>query len=360
MERKDGMQRQGKLPRVKVGPATIHDIAREAGVSISTVSRVLNGTVPVAEETATRVWSAVQRLDYTPNAAAKRLASKRANAIGLLLTEISGAFFPPMLRGIENCVRQHGLDLLIFSTSHPSRPALPGSYPLGEHNTDGLLVFPGSLSEQDMGWFYRRGFPLVLLFHSAPDGLNIPSVVFENQTSTEKLIGHLSEVHHCRRIVFLRGPENHEDSLVREASYRAALERYHLPFDPELMETGAFNPQISSQAIQRILDRGIRFDAVFTNDDEAAAGVITTLSQRGLRVPEDVAVVGFDDTAMAPFMPVPMTTVHTPIEQAGYEAARQLIQLIQSGQAETQIVLPTDLVIRRSCGCNTLSPGGLL
>ncbi len=333
---------------------TISDIAREASVSISTVSRVLNANVPVVPETAERVWQAIERLDYTPNAAARHLAGQRANSIGLLLPGIGGVFFPPMLRGIERCVREYSLDLLIYASSQNDQTDLLHKKPLGEHNTDGLLAFTGSLSDRELGWFHRRNFPVVLLHRTSPAELEIPSVTFENCQSAERLVSHLINAHGCRRIAFLRGPEDNEDSRQREIGYRAALEHHGIPFDSELFERGNFDAQQAVQAVQRLLDQGTRFDAIFAGDDEAAAGVFLALSQRGLRVPQDERVVGFDDNDMAPLLPTPLTTVHAPIEDAGYEAARQLINLIQNGSAEKQVVFPTTLVIRRSCGCNHL------
>ena len=137
--------------------ATINDIAREAGVSISTVSRVLNQNAPVVPETAQRVWAVVERLEFEPNSAARRLASRHASTIGLLLPEISGAFFPPMLRGIERCANQSGYDLLIHASWQMDRSSR-ARIPLGEHNTDGLLVFTNSLPDSVLARLYRRGF----------------------------------------------------------------------------------------------------------------------------------------------------------------------------------------------------------
>lgn len=212
--------------------STILNIAREAGVSITTVSRVLNSNVAVAEPTANRVWDAIDRLDYTPNAAAKNLASKSAHTIGLLLPGISGVFFAPMLRGIENCVNQSGYDLMVYSSHHLDQPGKAIKRPIGDQNTDGLLVFTSSLSEKELIWFHRRSFPIVLLHRSPPEGLDIPSVSFENRLGVERLMDHLIEVHGCQRIALFRGPEDSEDALTREEGYRASLLRHNLPVLP--------------------------------------------------------------------------------------------------------------------------------
>jgi LacI family transcriptional regulator len=331
---------------------TINDIAREAGVSISTVSRVINKSLPVAEDTTRRVEDTIQRLDFKPNLAARNLASKHTNTIGLLLPFISGGFFSMMLAGINRCISQSGFDLLIFASPKLERHEFNRALPVGEHNTDGLLVFTSSLVDEDIIRMHRHGFPLVLMHRSAPEGLPIPAVTFENKKGTTKLIDHLIEAHHCHKIAFLSGPPFNEDSYWREQGLRASLANHGLEIDPGLMGVGEFDGQIAAAAVRNMLNNGARPDAIFTGDDESAAGVITALIEMGIRVPEDMAVVGFDDEVMAPYLQVPLTTVRAPTEAAGYEAARQLINLIHTGAADLFTILPTELVVRRSCGCN--------
>jgi LacI family transcriptional regulator, galactose operon repressor len=336
-------------------PSTIVEVARLAGVSPSTVSRVLNGTAAVAPETEQRVREAIAELNFSPHPAARQLVSQRTNTIGLLLPEISGEFFPPMLRGIEAGVRQAGYDLLIHSTQESH---IHSHRPLREHNTDGLIVFPGSVDDQELRRLFGMGFPVVLLYKSAPEGANYPFVTVENKSGAEKAITHLIEVHGRRRIVFLQGPEGHEDSIWRERGYRQALQVHGLTFDPELVGYGGFDDQVSFQTIQRWMREGLAFDAAFAGDDEAATGVIAALLQAGRRVPEDVSVVGFDDVPFSRYVSPPLTTVRAPSEQVGREAVRLLVKCIQEEPCEPEILLPTELVIRQSCGCR-VAPVGL-
>ena len=202
---------------------TIADVAERAGVSIATVSRVLNGTVPVQAEKAERVRLAMDELQFVPRTAARVLASKRTHTIGLILPEISGAFFSPMLRGIESQAHEIDYDLLIHSM-HATLSNPNHSSPLGEHNTDGLLVFTNSLDERRLARLHHLNFPVVLLHQTPPESLNIPVITIENKDGAVMLMNHLIEVHNRRRIVFLRGPVGHEDSLWRERGYREALE----------------------------------------------------------------------------------------------------------------------------------------
>ena len=331
--------------------ATIADVADRAGVSIATVSRVLNRTTRVSEETARRVQKAIDDLGFVPQAAARHLASRKTSTIGLLLPEVSSEFFFPILRGIEAATRQAGFDLLIAIQPEEQARQTYAHSPLGNHNTDGLLIFGDLADSPALAQFIRLNFPVVLLYHAAPPGSGITSIQVENKNGARRLVSHLIEVHGARRIAFLRGPDGNEDSAWRENGYRLALADHQLEFDPGLIESGNFEQQGGRLAIETLLKKGIRFDAVFAGDDGTAIGALAALNQAGLRVPEDVAVVGFDDILPSRYLNPPLTTVRAPTEQVGHEAVLQLVRRIHTGQADAEVLLPTELVIRQSCGC---------
>jgi LacI family transcriptional regulator len=309
--------------------AIITDVAKKAGVSIATVSRVINRTAPVAPETEAQVKAAISELNYRPHVAAQVLAGRKTDTLGLLLPAIGGDFFSLMLRGVESGARKHGLGLLVYSTETMNPRDVTDFCPVGEHNTDGLLAFTDSISNAELRRLHKLHFPIVLLHRSSPEGLNIPCVTVENKSGACEAVDHLINEHGCRRIGFLTGPEGHEDSWWRELGYRESLAAHAIPFDPALVAMGA----------------------IFAGDDEAAAGVLTALSRAGKRVPGDVALVGFDDTHFSRYLSPPLTTVHAPIEQVGQEAVRQLVALVRTRRAEPLVMLPTRLVVRRSCGC---------
>jgi LacI family transcriptional regulator len=328
-------------------PPTIADVAQRAEVSIATVSRVVNASTPVNPETAQRVRDAIKELNYVPSPAARTLANRRTNTIGLLLPEISGEFLQHLLRGIEAAVRDAGFDLLIHSTQDSRR-----NRPLGEHNTDGVLVFPESVDESELRRLHDIRFPVVLLHQAPPDGINFPMVTVENRSGAEMLVSHLIEKHGRRRIVFLRGPEGHVDSLWRERGYRSALESHNITFTASLVGYGGFDETTARETIQNwLLDRR-DFDAVFAGDDDSALGVMAALKQAGIHVPRDVAVVGFDDIPFARIINPPLTTIRAPIEQVGREAVSLLIKRIRQEHCESMVLLPAELVIRQSCGCD--------
>ncbi|HLO34093.1 MAG TPA: LacI family DNA-binding transcriptional regulator [Anaerolineales bacterium] len=328
-------------------PPTISDVAQKANVSIATVSRVLNGTTPVELEKANRVRLAMEELQFVPRHAARVLASRRTNTIGLLMSEISGAFFPPMLKGIEAGAYEAGYNLLIHSTKQEG----PSHRPLGEHNTDGLLIFTDSLDHRELHHLHDINFPMVLLHQSPPDSLDIPVITIENKDGAAMLVKHLIEIHGRRRIVFLKGPQGHEDSVWRERGYREALEAHNLGFQPELIAFGGFDEEQAFATIQQMLLDGIEFDAIFAGDDDSAIGAMRALKLAGRLIPRDIAVVGFDDVPFARYLSPPLTTVRAPIEAVGREAVRQLVLLMNSQPAEALTLMRSELIIRESCGC---------
>lgn len=248
---------------------TIDDVAREANVSIATVSRVINQTAPVAKETIQRVQATIEILNYQPQAAARILASRKTNTIGLLLPEISGHFFFPMILGVEGGAHENGYTLLIHSALTLESNSL-GQMPLslGEHNTDGLIVFAHSLNERELRRLNDLGLPLVLLHQSPPDGVNAPNITFENKDGARKLVEHLIIEHGYRKIVFLAGPEDHEDSYWREMGYEEALQANDIPLDSALRLDGHFNAQKAKEAVSDFIQTVTDIDAIFAADDE--------------------------------------------------------------------------------------------
>lgn len=333
----------------KTGSPTIRDVARLAGVSVTTISRVMNEPEPpVSAETLARIQQAIEALHYVPQAAARSLSSSRKNAIGLLLPHVGwDDYFPPLLRGVEAAAVEYGFDLLIASRREPGS----GARALGPHNTDGVVIFTDSLSDEEIVNWHERGFPCVLLHRTPPGVLEIPHVQYENKDGTRAIIDHLIEAHGRRRIAFLRGPAGNEDSAWRERGYVEALEAHHLPVDPALIGYGNFDEDEARHTVKEWLGQGLDFDAVFAGDDDLAIGVVLALQAAGKTVPGDVAVAGFDDAPPARFCNPPLTTIRASIDEAGRTATQMLAELIHTGKTQPMALLPTALVIRRSCGC---------
>jgi LacI family transcriptional regulator len=332
------------------GSVTIREVAKYADVSVATVSRFINQNAPVSQDVAERIQQVMLDLNYKPHAAARHLATRRTRTIGLLLHNMHTDFFAPLLSGIDAVVSENQYNLLVATYKSPTRR--DSQPPVGPHNTDGMLVFADSLSEEHLTQLCRNQFPLILIHRTPPVNLKIPFVTVENKAATRKIIDHLIEVHNRRSIVFLYGPHEQEDTHWREQGYRDSLDAHGIPVNPRLMLDGEFNGETAYRNIKQLLaSNPPQFDAIFSGDDDAAIGTLTALNEAGLRVPEDVAVVGFDDSRLSPFLSPPLTTVRAPTEDVGRTAARLLFNLIKEQPVEAVTLLPTEIIIRRSCGC---------
>jgi LacI family transcriptional regulator len=329
---------------------TIRDVAQKAGVSPATVSRYINGSAPVSTEVAKRIQEVMGDLKYVPHAAARQLATQKAHAIGVLLTDINSEFFPPLIGGIESIVQQEGYNLLV--ATRRARDQVDAQIPIGPHNSDGMIVFAGSLDDNEILKLHQASFPLVLIYRASPEGANIPSVTIRNKRATRKLIDHLIEVHHRSRIVFVRGPASQEDSQWREMGYQESLEAHGLAYDLNLIIPGEYNRRDAYQVMSQFLeDAPPDFDAVFTGNDDSAIGVLDALCEKGLRIPDDISVAGFDDLELSAFLTPPLTTVNAPSDRVGKTAAQHLFNLLAGQKVDPVTLLPTEIVVRRSCGC---------
>jgi len=326
---------------------TIDDVAKQAGVSIATVSRVLNQSDKVAATTLAIVHAAIEELRYQPNRAAQNLANQRTKVIGILVDQIIGEYFSPLLRGIEIATEQAGYDFIINST----RKQTGGRILVGESNSDGLIVFADSMTDTEIVSLAERGFPIILLHRSPPENMRIPYVSVENKQGAYEMMEYLIRTRGYKKFAFLRGVEAHEDTVWREKGYREAMQEAGFSYEEQLHGVGGFNETKSYETVTQWIRRGLDMDVIVAYDDDSAIGAIAALKDADLRVPDDVAVVGFDDIRLSRYLDPPLTTVRVQIERAAQLAVERLVELIDTGQTEMETLLPTELVIRRSCGC---------
>ncbi len=325
----------------------IDDVAREAGVSTATVSRVINGTGTVSASTKERVNQAISHLKFVAHGSARGLAGTKTHTIGLVLPGLTTFFFTALIQGINDCIYNRDYSLLMYSVYTPASMTSGKPLPLGEHNTDGLIVFTDFLDDYSIQYMYDQNLPIVMLHRSPPDGLNIPKIMFENEKGAFDIVNYLIQSGK-KRIVYLKGPEGNEDSRQRELGYRRALAANNIAIDNELIGRGNFASGRAREEIQDMLARNVQFDAIFAGNDDAAVGVYEVLRKHNLRIPEDVAIVGFDDDYMSQYISPPLTTVKAPVHKSGYEAARILLDLIDGKSTVDEIKLNTELVIRES------------
>jgi LacI family transcriptional regulator len=327
---------------------TIRDVARAAGVSIATVSRVFNGSPRVSDGARQRVRSAATRLDYWPNTAARSLTTSRTHALGVLLPDLFGEFFSEVIRGIDHAARREHFQVLV-SSSHADTADLVAAAQSMRGRIDGLIAMVPERGNVAGVRRLSQRYPVVLL--NPPAGLKgFRTVSIANYDGAHTMVRHLVELGH-RRIAIVKGPTGNIDSEERLRGYRTALRDAEIPVDPTLEVRGDFTESSGYQAADALLRLEPRPTAVFATNDSMAVGLLCALRDAEIVVPRDVTVAGFDDIEIARYMSPALTTVHVDAYQLGERAFRSLIQLIKSPSSRQpgHEILPTTLVLRSSC-----------
>ncbi|ALN62088.1 bacterial regulatory s, lacI family protein [Lysobacter antibioticus] len=313
---------------------TIKDVARAAQVSVATVSRTLNGHGNVAEEVRRRVLAVAQDLRYTPHAAARSLSSRRTHTLGVVLPDLHGEFFSELVRGVDQVAREHRLHLLV-SSYHGRPEEQAAALRAMRGRVDGLLVMsPYVAAQAPIVDELDAAMPIVLInTQSAVPGLLSLSV--DNYGGARAMVEHLVDCGH-RRIAFIAGPEDNFDAHERLRGYREALARL-LPDASEWVLPGQFDEASGHRAGQALLAAPQRPDAVFAANDMMALGCLFSFVQAGLKVPDDIAVAGFDDIPLARYVHPTLTTMRVNIAELGARAARLLLtQLGTEAAAQEQ------------------------
>lgn len=323
---------------------TLAQVARAAGVSASTVSRILNGTATVSAEKREAVERTLTRLSYRPNVLARGLASGKTMSIGVLTQDISSPFYGDTLRGLERGLAQSGYHPLVISGHWRAQEEMEAIDFLVSRQVDAVVVL-GGVAPDDKLHEVAAGLPLVALGRSVP-GLEGQCLRLDNRSGAYAATRHLIELGH-RTIAHIAGVPSHRDAQDRLAGYRAALSDAGLPFDPELVLEGDFLEQSGFLAATRLIEGRRMFTAVFAANDQMAYGVRLALHRRGLRVPDDVSLVGFDDLPGSSFTTPPLTTVRQPTYEMGLAAAGCVLRMLQ-GEAPGLPPLGVHLVMRES------------
>lgn len=332
--------------------ATIKDVARDAGVSVATVSRVYNGSELVREGTRSRVLEVAGRLGYTPHGAARSLITSRTSTLGVLLPDLYGEFFSEVIRGIDQTAQRHGYHLLV-SSSHDEHPMVESALRSMRGRVDGLIVMWPEMDAQTAVRNLPAGFPVVLLNSPMPaDGFDV--ITIANYEGAHAMVRHLLDLGH-RRIAIVNGAAGNFDAAERLRGYRAALAEAGLEPEIRLEVAGDFSEASGFHATGELLHRRPRPTAIFAANDSMAIGALSALRQAGLKVPRDVAVAGFDDIPLARYLDPPLSSVHVDISALGEHAALRLLAAMRDKERHQRRseTLPTTLVLRRSCGAAT-------
>jgi LacI family transcriptional regulator len=339
--------------------STLYDVARDAGVSTATVSRVVHGHDRVKASTRQRVLEVIEALGYVPDGAAQSLSRKRKQVVGLVavssrgpesdIEETSLLFVEEVLRGVESSLGEIGWSLLISFVqagdhAYERLQSLSGK-------VDGLLIAEGIVGSQQLARLQAR-LPVALVAGS-PDEPNVDVVDADNRSGTKALVCHLVEVHGFRRLFYVAGPTDAPDAIARRSAFNEVLAE-HKGMQPAGFYEGRFSAISGKLAAQEIMagrDRDLP-DAIVCANDQMAIGAMRELQEGGLRVPEDIAVAGFDDIYPGTLIAPSLTTVRQPMRQLGQRACSRLLDRIADPTLPHRVeLLPTELIVRESCGC---------
>ena len=330
------------------GRATIGDVADRAGVSIATVSRVVNNRYGVAPDTISRVRDAIADLGYESSLVARSLRSQRTNVVGILVSEIE-PFSAELLKGAAKALHGSEFEMVVYSGGHRGVAGWERSYlsRLSGTLTDGTILVTPTVVEVG-------GAQPVVAVDPHVGGTNVPTVDSQNFEGAVAATEHLIALGH-RRIGFLAGRPDLESARRREAGYRAALEAAGIAFDPALVRVGGFREELAEAPAREFLTMPDRPTAVFAANDNSAVQMMRTAAELGFRVPDDLSVVGFDNIPDSALTDPPMTTVDQSVQDLGHAAMEILIDLIRHPERAREsdpihVTLPTELVVRRSCG----------
>lgn len=331
---------------------TIDDVAKLAGVHKATVSRALNAQTEhqVSVETVKRVKRAARQLGYVPNAMARGLRTSLSMTVGVIIPDLTNPFFPPIVRGIENYLQPRGYTALLANTDSHDAVEAAAFASLLERRVDGLIVASGRHGEQPLlAQAYASGVKAVMVNRDAGT-VPYPLVAGNDPSGVAAAVNHLTELGH-RDILHIAGPLNLSTSTVRANAFTAAC-RAVKGVKSKVIEASALSVDAGQRSMDRVLsDKGMRPTAVLAGNDLIALGVLRSLRAHGLRCPEDVSVIGFNDITFAQDFSPPLTTVRVPGLDMGTEAARLLLQSIESGVIEhLTVTLPLSLIVRSSTG----------
>ncbi len=326
------------------GVVTLEQVAEAAGVSPSTVSRILNGTAAVSQSKKDAVQAAIQELGFQPNPVARGLAGGRTLSIGVVTQIISSPFYGEALLGIERELERAGYVPLFVSGNWHEDDERKAIEALLSRRVDGIIVLAGRLSNEKLVQL-TTGLPTVVVGRQLA-GPKLYSFGFDNRLGARLATQHLIEQGH-RRIAFIAGDLLHDDAVERQDGYLDAMAAAGLPVDPDLMVQSDFTAAGGMLAVSRLLERTVSFTAMFVSNDEMAMGACLGLHRRNLRVPDDVSLVGFDDVVMARYTMPPLTTVRQSVYEIGSEAATAMLAMLNGGTPKAQLQTP-ELVVRES------------
>jgi LacI family transcriptional regulator len=327
--------------------ATIYEVSRLAGVSLATVSRVMNDSARVTDKTRQKVLAAMEELGYRPNSIAQSLASSRTNSVGILVPELHGPFFGTMLSGIEAELRDAKKHVIITVGHSEEDKEIDGIEFLTSRNCDALILHVDAVSDEYLARLSEGGTPFVVINRSV-HAMSDNCINLDNEYGGYLATKALLERNH-RELAYISGPRWKKDANERLAGHRRALAEFGVPLNEQLVFEGDFHESGGTVGMQYLIKKGVPFSAVICANDEMAAGAMVVARENGLNVPDDVSVVGFDNVIFSHFTWPKLSTVDYPINDMGRMAARWVLKHVyQQDGYEIQNVFRPELVDRAS------------
>lgn len=330
---------------------TLEDVARKAGVSKSSVARALGNYGSVSEEVRKRVLNAAKKIGYEPNQIARSLKTRRTNTIGVIISDITTYFFTSVVRGIADVASQSGYDLVLCNTDEDPEKENKFLRVLASRNVDGLII-SASGKNTYLKKLIRAGLPVILLDRRI-EGLGTTQLVVDNESGAYEAVTHLIRLGH-RRIGIINGLANIQTSQERFNGYKKALQDNHIRLDPQLIKYGDFKMAKAKEVTKELLDMKNPLSALFISNEAMIAGALLALKERNINIPEQIAIVGFDDPVWGQLLDPPLTAVSQPAYPMGTMACQTLLQKINEPGRERasfeELVLKPKLIVRGSCG----------
>ncbi len=333
---------------------TIKDVAKKAGVSIATVSRVLNNKDRVKDETREKIMAIVNEMNYVTNFSAKTLRQNKSNVIGVIVQGVSISFYAEIVKGIENKANEYDLRLIVCDSENSVEKEKDFVRFLYDRSVDGMIFIVPQMPSEDIVKIHQDNYPIVV-FGSNMQEYNIPSITVDNRLGAILAVRHLYS-HGFTKIAFIGSIEDEHNSDRRERlqGYRDALKECQLELLPEYIENGLYYEETASGAFIRLMKLPNPPDAVFCGNDEMALGVLKTAKKMGISIPEQIGLVGFDNIRICQYTSPALTTINQPTHNIGVLCCEKLIYSLNDKGKDakyTNLVLQPELIIRESCGC---------
>ncbi len=329
----------------------IHKVALKAGVSIATVSRALNNSNLVKPNTKAKILKIVDDLNYIPNPIARSLSKQSTETIGVVLPDLVGEFFMDFIHSIDEEAYKRGWHVLI-SSSHSQRNIIETLIELmGSGRVDGVILMAPQIQTEVSEIIQKSKTPIILV-NTCGDFQKLDQIKVDNFKGSFNVVEHFIKIHKYKKIGIIKGPKGNCDAEERFSGYLSALKKYKIKKDPSLIANGSFDVESGCVAFTTLMNQKIRPDAIFVANDMMAVGAYESAKELSIKIPDDVAIAGFDDIYLSQFLIPRLTTVRVPVMELGCRAVKYLLDKINKKDNKVHFeVLPVELDIGGSCGC---------